>query len=163
MPTSEYLTEIMQQLVNAKPDANIHIQLQSLCLKRYQQRAYLCVERIAKPFDMVWNGESHLNLPNGGQLNFKSVIGSGLALKYGVTKLRVTNRDGGERFKPNVLRPTRTLKHLLQEANIPPWQREHLPLIYWQDTLALVPSIGITHELQADEGEPGLEITWQDT
>jgi tRNA(Ile)-lysidine synthase len=162
MPTSEHLTEIIQQLFTAKSDAIIHIQLQHLRLKRYQQRAYLCLERITEAFDMVWNGESCLTLPNGGQLHFKQVTGSGLALKHGITKLRITNRDGGERFKPDVLRPTRTLKHLLQEASIPPWQREHLPLIYWHDTLALVPNIGIAHELQASENEQGLEITWQD-
>jgi tRNA(Ile)-lysidine synthase len=162
MPTSEHLTEIIQQLFTAKPDANIHIQLQNLSLKRYQQRAYLCAERIAEPFDMVWSGEPCIELANGGQLHFKKVTGAGLALKRGMTKLRITNRDGGERFKPDVLRPTRTLKHLLQDANIPPWQREHLPLIYWHDTLALVPQIGIAHELQASENESGLEITWQD-
>jgi len=162
MPTSEHLTEIIQQLFNAKPDANINIQLQNLSLKRYQQRAYLCAERLAESFDMTWNGEPHLSLPNGGKLHFKQVVGSGLALKHGMTKLRITNRDGGERFKPDVLRPTRTLKHLLQDANIPPWQREHLPLIYWHDTLALVPNIGIAHELQATENELGLDIVWQD-
>ncbi len=161
MPPSEHLNEIIQQLFNAKPDAKINIQLQHLILKRYQERAYLCVERDVEAFDMTWNGEPYLNLPNGGQLHFKQVVGSGLALKHGMTKLRITNRHGGERFKPDVLRPTRTLKHLLQEANIPPWQREHLPLIYWHDTLALVPNIGIAHELQASEGEQGLEITWQ--
>ncbi|MDI1362308.1 tRNA lysidine(34) synthetase TilS [Methylotenera sp.] len=162
MPTSEHLNEIIQQLFNAKADANINIQLQHLSLKRYQQRAYLFAECLAESFDMTWNGEAYLNLPNGGQLHFKQVVGSGLALKHGVTKLRITNRDGGERFKPDVLRPTRTLKHLLQEANIPPWQREHLPLIYWHDTLALVPNIGIAHELQATKNEEGLEILWQD-
>ena len=162
MPTSEHLNEIIQQLFNAKADANINIQLQHLSLKRYQQRVYLCEERAAEDFDMTWNGEPYLNLPNGGQLHFKQVVGSGLALKHGMTKLRITNRDGGERFKPDALRPTRTLKHLLQEANIPPWQREHLPLIYWHDTLALVPNIGIAHELQAAENESGLDIIWQD-
>lgn len=162
MPTSEHLTEIIQQLLNAKPDANLNIQLQHLSLKRYQQRAYLCRDQVSKPFDMVWNGEPSLMLPNGDQLQFKQVTGLGLALKHGMTKLRITNRDGGERFKPDVLRPTRTLKHLLQEANIPPWQREHLPLIYWHDTLAFVPGIGIAHELKAAGHEQGLEITWHE-
>ena len=161
MPNSEHLSEIIQQLLNAKPDANINIQLQNLSLKRYQQRAYLFVERRSESFDMVWNGESCLNLPNGDQLHFKHILGAGLALKHGMTKLRITNRDGGERFKPDVLRPTRTLKHLLQEANIPPWQRDHCPLIYWHDTLAFVPNIGIAHELKATENESGLEIIWQ--
>ena len=162
MPTADHLSEIIQQLLNAKPDANLSIQLQHLTLKRYQQKTYLCRDQIAQSFDLVWNGESQLMLPNGGQLQFRQVTGAGLALKFGMTKLRITNRDGGERFKPNMLRPTRTLKHLLQEANIPPWQREYLPLIYWQDTLAYVPGIGIAHELQAAEHELGIEITWQD-
>jgi tRNA(Ile)-lysidine synthase len=78
-----------------------------------------------------------------------------------MTRLRITNRSGGERFKPDVLRPTRTLKHLLQAANFPPWQRDHLPLVYWQDTLAYVPGVGIAHELKASEGELGLEVIWQ--
>jgi tRNA(Ile)-lysidine synthase len=73
----------------------------------------------------------------------------------------VTNRKGGERFKPDAKKPTRTLKHLLQEANIPPWRREQLPLIYWHDTLAYVPGIGIAHELKAGANDTGLEIVWQ--
>ncbi len=162
MPHTEQLAEILHQLLNAKVDANINIILQPLSLKRFQQRVYLCREQVAQDFDLVWNGEQFLDLPNGGQLIFKQVVGTGLALKFGMTKLRITNRDGGERFKPNVLRPTRTLKHLLQEANIPPWQRTNLPLIYWHDTLACVPGIGIAHELQAHGEEIGLTISWQD-
>jgi tRNA(Ile)-lysidine synthase len=162
MPNAEYLTEIINQLLNAKADANINIELQHLTLKRFQQRAYLLQEQSTQAFDLVWNGEAELTLPNGGKLLFKQVTGAGLALKFGMTKLRITNRDGGERFKPNALRPTRTLKHLLQEANIPPWQRAYLPLIYWHDTLAFVPGIGIAYELQAAEHELGLEIVWQD-
>jgi len=162
MPSSEQLSEIIQQLFNAKADANINIQLQHLSLKRYQQRAYLYCDRLVVPFDMVWNGEKILKMPNGSQLIFKQVTGAGLALKHGMTKLRITNRDGGERFKPDVLRPTRTLKYLFQEANIPPWLREQLPLIYWHDTLAFVPHIGIAHELKAAEHEQGIEIIWQD-
>ncbi len=162
MPTSEHLDEVLEQLLNAKQDANISIVLQHLTLKRYQNRAYLSHHQNAQAFDLVWNGEPQLTLPNGGKLEFKQVVGAGLALKFGMTKLRITNRDGGERFKPNALRPTRTLKHLLQEANIPPWRRENLPLIYWQDTLAYVPEIGIAHELQATGQELGVEITWHE-
>ena len=162
MPHAEQLSEMLHQLLDAKADANISIPLQHLSLKRFQQRIYLCREQIAQDFDLVWAGEAQLPLPGGGQLFFKQVVGAGLALKHGMTKLRITTRDGGERFKPNALRPTRTLKHLLQEANIPPWQRTNLPLIYWHDTLACVPGVGITHELQAFGDEVGLEVSWQD-
>lgn len=161
MPTSDHLAEMLQQLLNAKPDAELSINIQHYTLRRYQQRAYLSIEQLNEPFDLVWNGENELVVPNGGKLIFIQVEGAGLALKFGMARLRITNRSGGERFKPEALRPTRTLKHLLQAANIPPWLRDHLPLVYWQDTLACVPGIGIAHELKASEGELGLEITWQ--
>ena len=132
-----------------------------LTLKRYQQKAYLIQAQKSQDFELDWNGESQLTLPNGGQLVFKQVIGTGLALKFGMEKLRITNRKGGERFKPNALRPTRTLKHLLQEANIPPWQRDALPLIYWQETLAFVPGIGVAHDLAATENELGIDLNWK--
>ena len=111
---------------------------------------------------MVWNGEPELILPSGGKLLFRQVVGAGLALKQGVTKLRITQRSGGERFKPDAQRPTRTLKYLLQEVNMPPWQRMYLPLVYWEDQLAYVPGIGVAYGLQAQPSEPGLEIHWQD-
>ena len=161
MPTSDHLAEMLQQLLNAKPDAELSIKIQHYTLRRYQQRAYLSIEQINEPFDLVWNGENELMVPNGGKLIFRQVEGAGLALKFGMTRLRITNRSGGERFKPDVLRPTRTLKHLLQAANIAPWQRDHLPLIYWQDTLACVPGVGVAHELRASKNELGLDITWQ--
>ncbi len=166
MPSADYLSEIYQQLLQAKADANIDISLNQknqsqFKLKRYQQRAYLVKPQVTTSFDLVWNGEPQLALPNGGQLLFSQVRGAGLALKLGMTRLRISQRNGGENFKPNALRPTRTLKHLLQEANMPPWQRENLPLVYWQDSLAFVPGIGISHELQAASYEDGLNIVWQ--
>jgi len=163
MPAAEHLAEIMEQLLNARKDADLEMQLQHLTIRRYQQRAYLGIDKTAEPFDLVWNGEPELALPSGGRLLFNRVTGHGLALKVGITKLRITNRDGGERFKPNALRPTRTLKYLLQEANMPPWQRLHLPLVYWEDTLACVPGIGVACELQATGNEPGIEVVWLDS
>lgn len=163
MPTADYLHEIIEQLLHSKKDADLNLKLQHFYLRKYQQRAYLCEDKAAQPFDLVWNGESELMLPSGGKLLFRYVTGASLALKQGVTKLRITNRNGGERFKPDALRPTRTLKYLLQELNMPPWQRMYLPLIYWEDKLACVPGVGIAYGLQAGENEPGLEIIWQDS
>jgi tRNA(Ile)-lysidine synthase len=48
----------------------------------------------------------------------------------------------------------------LQEANMPPWLRDRLPLIYFDDALAVVPNIGVSCLMQATEKELGLVITW---
>lgn len=162
MPTADYLHEIIEQLFHAKKDADLNLPLQHLILRKYQTRAYLCEQKSTEAFDLVWNGEPSLRLPSGGKLLFNQVLGKGLNLKLGMTKLRISNRDGGERFKPNVLRPTRTLKYLLQEINMPPWKRQYLPLIYWEDRLACVPGVGIACGLEASPGEAGLEIVWQE-
>lgn len=166
MPNAEHLNELLEQLFMAKSDANIDVKIQHLSLKRFQDRAYLVSSDLLedhadKPFDLVWNGEDCLILPNGAKLIFRKVLGSGLSLRHSIIKLRVTNRKGGERFKPDATRPTRTLKHLLQQAQIPPWIRGQLPLIYWQDDLVYVPNIGATAELKAHYDELGWVIEWQ--
>lgn len=162
MPTAEYLQEIVEQLLYAKKDADLNLPLQHLILRKYQARAYLCEDKPAHAFNLVWNGEASLHLPSGGKLLFNQVSGKGLKLKLGMTKLRISNRDGGERFKPNPLRPTRTLKYLLQEIGMPPWKRQYLPLVYWEDKLACVPGVGIAYGLEAAADEAGLEIIWQE-
>ncbi len=57
-------------------------------------------------------------------------------------------RRAPRRGAPPALRGgrTRTLKNLLQEAAVPEWQREHLPLLYRGERLAWVPGIGIAAE-----------------
>ena len=46
-------------------------------------------------------------------------------------------RSGGERLQLHPRRPRRTLKNLFQEAGVPPWERERLPLLYCGDALAV--------------------------
>lgn len=156
------LREVLNQLVSAKADAGIKLTVGNAVIRRYQDLAYLELNMPPATIAMTWQGEAELQLPDGSQLVFERVTGVGLALeRLGVTKLRISQRNGGERFKPNLARPTRTLKHLLQEAQIPPWLRERLPLIYCEDTLAIVPGIGVASELQAGPHEQGLMVSWQ--
>ncbi len=167
MPTTEQLEGLLAQSLHAKADANIECILKThdvdrvLVLKRYQAKLYLIPQPTLVDYDMVWNGETELKLPDGSVLRFVEGVGEGLALRFGIKRLRVTNKKQGERFKPVANRPTRTLKHLMQEAHLPPWQRAHLPLIYLDDALACVPGIGVDYTLKARSKELGLVVTWQ--
>jgi tRNA(Ile)-lysidine synthase len=80
------------------------------------------------------------------------------AMTRGPVEVRV--RAGGERFQPDPQRPRRTLKHLLQEAGVPPWERAGLPLVYCGGTLAFVPGIGVAAALQAGPRERGVVVSW---
>jgi len=164
LPSTQRLQEMLSQLLGAKSDAMIKVAIDSargVWLRRYKNLAYIELNKPDTTLAMVWQGEAELYLPDQSRLLFDKQIGAGLAIeRLGINKLRISSRIGGERFKPDVAKPTRTLKHLLQEANIPPWQRERLPLVYCDDTLAVVPNIGVASHLQANERELGLVISW---
>lgn len=165
-PSKDRLDDMLTQLMIAGADASIKVMLDKandIYLRRYQGFAYIEINHPeqASEIAMIWQGEDSLTMPDGTQLVFERKQGEGLAIdRLGGHKLRVASRQGGERFKPDLARPTRTLKHLLQEANMPPWLRERLPLIYLDDTLAVVPHIGVNCMMQATERDMGLVITW---
>jgi tRNA(Ile)-lysidine synthase len=72
----------------------------------------------------------------------------------------VRPRAGGERIRLAGDRPRQTLKRLLQDAGVPPWQRDALPLVFCGDALAAVPGIGVDATFQALADAPGYEIRW---
>jgi tRNA(Ile)-lysidine synthase len=101
-----------------------------------------------------------LDIP-GGCLTFSRQMGQGLSLaKAASGRVMVRGRNGGERFRPDCRRPTRSLKHLFQEAGMPPWRRQKLPLLYLEDILVAVPGIGVACDFQVPEDELGLVVAW---
>ena len=55
---------------------------------------------------------------------------------------------------------SRSLKNLLREASLPPWEREMLPILLSGKNLVWVPGIGVDCNFQATPGEPGLVVKW---
>lgn len=165
MPSALQLQQILQQLLQAKSDALVKVKVaESLYIRRYQAHAYLVKEcAVSSPINLLWHGEDVVNLPDNSRLIFSKKMGEGLAIQRngGEIKLRIRNREGGERFKPELGRPSRTLKYVLQSMEIPPWQREKLPLIFMDEALAYIPNLGVSAELRAKENEMGCVITWQ--
>jgi tRNA(Ile)-lysidine synthase len=161
MPSAKQLQQILNQILYAKSDALVKIKIaESQYIRRFQGEAYLMKERIKpKPINLLWQGETELTLSDNSKLVFSKKLGEGLVLPHGV-KLRIKNREGGERFKPVIGRPSRTLKVVLQSSAMPPWQREHLPLIFMDETLVYIPNIGAAAELQAKSNELGCVIHW---
>ncbi len=162
MPTKDLLDELLRQVLTAKKDAAIKIQISEVCeIRRYQDEIFIVPksQHNQKNYEMIWRGESEMILPNGKKLNFKKVKGRGINLKFlNDQKLIIRNRQGGEFFKPDSKRPTKKIKQMLQESDLPPWERENLPLIFVGDDLALVPNFGIDMKFQTKPKEVGLEV-----
>ena len=109
---------------------------------------------------LKWQGEAKLEIPAlGGELRFRRARGKGF--DAGMKSLQVRLRAGGERLQPDPRRPRRTLKNLFQEAGVPPWERERLPLLFSGDDLVWAPGLGIDARFRAAAGKRGLLPEWR--
>jgi tRNA(Ile)-lysidine synthase len=166
MPSKDLLDELLRQVLTAKKDAELKIELsKSYEIRRYKEEIYLVKknQNRQKNYEIVWAGESEILLPNGSKLKFKKVKGKGISLeKIKDKNLIISNRKGGEFFKPDSKRPTKKIKQLLQESNLPPWERENLPMFFVGESLASVPNFGIDIKFQTKPKEAGLELILQD-
>lgn len=165
-PSRAWLLNVLDQLLHAQPNAQVACCLGRVVVRRY--REWACIDRSgdAHAYRVDWRGEAVLNFPDGGQLNFEQVSGAGVAADKITQGLVVTNRSGAEaRWKLSLRldekRPTRSLKNLWQEAGIPPWEREHQPLVWHQGVLVAVGGVGIDCQWQAGAGEAGVLLRWK--
>jgi len=111
---------------------------------------------------LVWSdGVRTLALPGGGSLAQIPVEGAGIA-RTCLTKglVRVRFRSGGERLRLPGETHHRRLKKLLQDSDIPPWERTRLPLIYIDDELAAVADRWVCAPFVASEAEAGVRLVY---
>lgn len=164
MPSKDLLDELLRQVLHAKKDAELKIHLsKEFEIRRYRDEIYIVPknQQNQKNYKIVWQGESEILLPNGSKLRFAKVKGTGISLaKIKDKKLIISNRHGGEFFKPDSKRPTKKVKQLFQESDLTPWEREAAPLIFINNDLACVPFFGVDVKCQTKPKEDGLEIIW---
>jgi tRNA(Ile)-lysidine synthase len=163
MPDSSRLDEALRQALRAKRDARVTVNLGSCEMRLHRGVVQLRPTPRGDPQDAVitWRGEDELALP-AGVLAMTRGRGEGMsAQKLERSQVTIRPRRGGERLQPDARRPRRTVKNLLQEAGIPPWQRERLPFIYCDDALACVPGVGVDWRFQAGRGEPSVAASWR--
>ena len=157
-PSEAKLIEMLKQLASGSPRAKlVH---DGATLRTYRGKVFLDAELSSEFSPQQWNGQPRLRLPElGGELRFRKARGKGIALEH--KSLSVRLRSGGERLQPDPKRPRRTLKNLFQEAGIPPWARERLPLLFSGEDLVWVPGLGIDARFQASPGSQGLVPEWR--
>lgn len=118
------IARIESDLLQARPDANPRFEWRHARVQRW--RDLLHAGRIPAPLqpDWVrgWDGAAALELPSGDRLELLGASG------FGET-LRVHWRRGGERLRLPGRAHTHALKQVLQDAAVPPWLRDCLPLL----------------------------------
>jgi tRNA(Ile)-lysidine synthase len=156
-PSEAKLLEMLKQL--ATGSARTEIRHAGATLRTYRGKLFVDSDLDAEFSPQEWSGEPRLRLPElGGELRFRKARGEGIALEHKPLSIRL--RSGGERLQPDPHRPRRTLKNLFQEAGVPPWERERLPLLFSGDDLVWVPGLGIDARFQVPPGAQGFVPEW---
>jgi tRNA(Ile)-lysidine synthase len=94
-------------------------------------------------------------------LTFVPVRGAGLcADKLQQAPVSLRSRAGGERIQLATNRPHHTVKKLLQEAGLPRWDRDALPLVWCGDELVAIPGIGVAVAFQTARDRAGWALAW---
>lgn len=159
LPGRRPLQELVRQLQTAQPGAGPGLQLGEWRLQRFQQRLHLYRPSCAKP------GATKLRLlpgqvlavPGLGKLEMRAVAAGGVRLpEQGYWQLAW--RQGGERCQPQGRKHSQSLKKLLQEYAVPPWQRELVPLLYDGSELLAVGDLWTCEGGQPSPGQHGYQL-----
>ena len=169
LPSTVKLEEILRQLLSSRPDTKLHVVFGNTEIRCFRGRVHIrkaqtIVQAVPEArWHLVWRGEEQLPIPElGGTLRFVRRRGAGISLqKINEQPVTIRLRQGGERLRPDCNRPRRSLKNLLREASLPPWQRQRLPLLFSGEQLVCVPGIGVDCDFQAADDGQGLVVEWQ--
>lgn len=163
LPESTRLEEMLRQLLEARNDAHIEFAWDQWQLRSFRAQAYV-LPQLQEPqaFQLVWNGENTVALPGShGVLHFSKVQGQGLSLqKLKQDSLVISPKHGGESIKLDARRPRQTVRNLLQQKHIPPWQRELMPMLYSGGELVCVPGVAYAGNYLPAQEEAGVLVTW---
>jgi tRNA(Ile)-lysidine synthase len=159
-PGAVHLEQIVNELVNARIDAQPLVAWPGARARRYRDRLYLLRDDNfdeAVNLDVAMRGKTTV-LPGGlGQLELYEGATIGLADAVVDAGLEIRQRTGGEEILVHGQRHTKKLKKLLQEEGVVPWMRDRLPLIYAGAELVAVADLWIADNAAS---APGTGIRW---
>ncbi|MFZ5656611.1 MAG: tRNA lysidine(34) synthetase TilS [Pseudomonadota bacterium] len=164
------LAAVERDLLHARPDASPRFDWTGATLRAWGGLLHAATAGPPPaPFDVTWDGTSALALPDGGRLALEpaGMQGAGIedvdaapAPASTPRAWHVRSRRGGERIRLPGREHHHALKHLLQEARIPPWRRERLPLLVDGDEVLAAGDVVIGARLGNWLREHGLDLRW---
>jgi tRNA(Ile)-lysidine synthase len=148
---------IEAEVLDSAADAGAAFAWSGAVVRAWRTELHAGMQEAPLPHDWeaAWSGHSPLALPGGGALELAPP--TSFAMPYVVRA-----RRGGERIRQPGRDHSHSLKHVLQDLGVPPWERARLPLLFTADgeLLAagdLVYSSAFKHWLQAS----GTRLAWR--
>jgi len=156
------LIEFLRQCRSAANDAVVAMHFGRLELRRWRSRIYALGEQAEFPGQVqLWTGQATFPWA-GGEISFRALppAAEGLRSAALAGRVEIRPRSGGEAIRLRAGGPSRPLRLLFQEREIPPWERERLPYLWIDDRLAAVGGVGIDAAFRANGDEPVTSLDW---
>jgi tRNA(Ile)-lysidine synthase len=161
-PSETILQQIQTDIIDARQDATPQISTQQHQVRRYRGKLYLVAEQIIEA-KKIWcwqDTTQSLPLDNGKQLEI-ILANSGIPVSvWEKACITVGYRQGGEKIRLPGRKGRHELKKLFQEAGVPPWLRNQIPLIYIDDQLAAVANYWISADFYQQQKNACYQIVF---
>ncbi len=173
LPSRANLQRVAREVFSAAEDSDPCVLWSGVEIRRFKNHLYALRPLPEESTQQVysWNFQGSLVLAGGlGELHstVTSSTSAGaenqcLRQPQAGEQITVRFRQGGERCKPVGHSHSQTLKKLFQSYAVPPWERNRLPLVYYNDQMAAVVGKWICHGYNAQAGETGYRLSWRVT
>ena len=162
MPDLSALQEFTRQLLQGDGSNKARLDCGAYALQRYRGAIYLL------PADELWQAPAGFALspgdavilPGVGTVTLEPTDGTGLMLSEAEV-VTLSWRQGGERCQIAGKAHSSSLKQLLQEAGVPPWWRQRVPLLYRGESLLAIGDLALCQTDYLREQPPAGEINWK--
>lgn len=137
LPSSTKLQSIINNLLLAKEDATPYVEWKGVEIRRYNDELYVMYSQTEHDITQIipWDLVTPLEVDSIDRILTSNDLPDQLDKNGGYT---IRFRQGGETIMLNPAVGHQQLKKLFQEWNIPPWQRDRIPLLYRDEELVAV-------------------------
>lgn len=164
-PTAAQMQCVWDEVIGAAEDSEPLVSWPGGEVRRYRDALFLNapLQKHDVGQCLPWDGQQALMIPGLGRLTAEPMLGKGIVSSALLDRnVEIRFRQGGEQLRPAGRHGRHALKKLFQEAGIPPWQRERIPLLYVDDQLLAVAGLWVADEVAVPAGEEGMCLLWAD-
>ena len=166
LPSRAVLQQIVQQMLATSHDTRAVVNWANVEVRRYRNRLYCLQKNDSQSVEQVslqaieWHGGCAVELPGTGKKLRLETVRVSANTPHVLDKhildhpISIRFRQGGERIQPAGRKGHHELKKLFQEAGVPPWERDTIPLLYIEENLIAVAGYWLADKYltQTEEG-----------
>lgn len=160
MPAQAFVNRLLSEVVEAREDSDPILSGQGYRIRRYRNTLY-CLKSADPELlqEVVWPaGRASVRVSNHQTLSC-ALSSAGICRELWQSgTITVKFRSGGEKISLPGRKGRHALKKLFQEAGLPPWERERVPLVYLNDKLAAVGELWISADAYSEKAQDCIRL-----